>query len=231
MASGDVWAVVPAAGLGTRMGDGTRKQFRMLGGAPVLIRSLQALEPVVDGIVVAVREHEVNTVLEMIAAYPSLRNTVASVVSGGDSRQDSVARGIAHVPESIGLVLVHDAVRPFVSPEAVREVADAIRQTGAAALAVPVADTLRAGGEGKFGETVDRTDLWRMQTPQGARRDLLADALARAQREGLVATDEVGALTHAGVAVTIVDGDERNIKLTRPDDWALAEAIWAQRSR
>lgn len=231
MASGDVWAVVPAAGLGTRMGDGTRKQFRMLGGAPVLIRSLQALEPVVDGIVVAVREHEVNTVLEMIAAYPSLRKIVASVVSGGDSRQDSVARGIAHVPESIGLVLVHDAVRPFVSPEAVREVADAIRQTGAAALAVPVADTLRAGGEGTFGETVDRTDLWRMQTPQGARRDLLADALARAQREGLVATDEVGALTHAGVAVTIVDGDERNIKLTRPDDWALAEAIWAQRSR
>ncbi|MEL6615138.1 MAG: 2-C-methyl-D-erythritol 4-phosphate cytidylyltransferase [Bacteroidota bacterium] len=230
MASGDVWAVVPAAGLGTRMGEGARKQFRMLGGEPVLVRSLRVLASVVDAVVVAVREVEVKAVRGMLSDVEDLRDAVHAVVAGGDSRQASVARGLDAVPKSAVIVLVHDAVRPFVTPEAVRAVAEAVREHGAAALAVPVADTLRAGRDGAFGETVDRSGLWRMQTPQGARRDLLADALARAQQEGLVATDEVGALTRAGVEVAIVDGDERNLKLTRPADWALAEAIWAQRS-
>lgn len=240
-----VWFVVPAAGVGSRMGGGPgapAKQFRSLGGAPVLVRTLHALAPEASGgIVVAVGEHEV----EGVQALLSEPLSAVRVVVGGASRQASVARGVAATPEAAGVVLVHDAVRPFVTREAVRAVTAAVRETGAAALAVPVADTLRraaadtASGEGpadssargRFAETVDRAGLWRMQTPQGARRDLLARALAQAAADGLDATDEVGALQHAGIPVALVPGDERNIKLTRPADWALAEALWAQRER
>ena len=100
-----------------------------------------------------------------------------------------------------------------------------VRLNGAAAAAVRVADTLRAGGDGPlFGATVPRDGLWAMQTPQGARRDWLLRAAANAA--GHVATDEVGLLQHAGHPVWIVEGDARNVKITRPSDWALAEALW-----
>lgn len=227
MASGDVWAIVPAAGLGTRMGEGQRKQFRSLGGVPVLLRSLETLAAEVDGIVVVVRETEIRDVADMVDE--PLAEAVRAIVPGGATRQASVARGLAAVPESVAIVLVHDAVRPFVTREAVRHVIDTIRTSGAAALAVPVADTLRRGQDRVFSGTVDREGLWRMQTPQGARRETLVLALAEASRYGRVATDEVGALESIGVDVTIVDGDERNLKLTRPADWALAEALWSQR--
>lgn len=227
MASGDVWVVVPAAGHGTRMGGDRKKQFRLLGGQPVLVRTLEALAASVDGIVVAVGEAETASVQTMLSQTPSLVETPVHVVVGGATRQASVARGLQAVPGGVPVVLVHDAVRPFVRPEAVQAVADAVAARGAAALAVPVADTLRRGGGDAFGQTVEREGLWRMQTPQGARREFLVAALEQAERDGLEATDEVGALSHAGHEVAIVDGDERNIKLTRPADWALGLAIWA----
>ncbi|HIL58119.1 MAG TPA: 2-C-methyl-D-erythritol 4-phosphate cytidylyltransferase, partial [Rhodothermales bacterium] len=167
MARDEAWAVVPAAGSGTRMGggpDAPAKQFRTLGGQPVLVRSLEALAaaPEVRGAVVVVAAHEVARVHQRLASSPAAA-FVRAVVAGGDTRQASVARGVAAVPASVPVVIVHDAVRPFVRPADVSAVVRAVVEHGAAALAVPVADTLRQSDGKTFGATVPREALWRMQ--------------------------------------------------------------------
>lgn len=234
MTTDQTWAVVPAAGVGSRMGGEAgdpAKQFRELDDAPILVHTLRALAsaPGVTGLVVVVGEEEVEPVRQRLSKDAPLADALKAVVAGGATRQASVARGVARVPDEVGIILVHDAVRPFVRAEDIEAVIQAVRASGAAALAVPVADTLRRGASGRFEATVDREGLWRMQTPQGSRREVLADALARAEREGWTATDEVGVLQRMGAAVALVEGDERNIKLTRPSDWLLAQALWAHR--
>ena len=204
------------------------KQFRVLGGEPVLVHSLAALAacPLLEGAVVVVPSSEVESVRQSLSAS-RVAGFVREVVVGGETRQRSVSNGVAASPADVPFILVHDAVRPFVHTDDIAAVVRAIQATGAAGLAVPVADTLRQSDGQTFAQTVDREGLWRMQTPQGARRALLLDALAQAEREGWQGTDEVGLLQRAGVHVTLVPGDERNIKLTRPADWRLAEALWA----
>ena len=218
-----VAVIVPAAGLGSRMG-GRPKQFRMLGNAPLLVQTLRAFAGVeeVETVVVAVPEKEVNVVEELLAQF----GLIAQVVVGGATRQASVGEGLGAVGQTTEVVLVHDAVRPFISVTPIREIIKAIHEHGAAAVAVPVVDTLRRGADTVFGKTVDREGLFRMLTPQGARTDLLVQAHAKAKAEGFVGTDEVEVLQHAGVHVHLVLCDERNIKLTRPSDWRLADALW-----
>ncbi len=219
--------MLPAGGSGSRMGGGPddpAKQFRNLGGAPVLVQTLRAFarHPDVERAVVVVPAGEEAEVARRLAGY----DLSAAVVGGGPTRQASVANGVRALPASVDLVLVHDAVRPFVAADVIARVIEASRTWGAAAAAVPLADTLRQGGDGPlFGETVPRAGLWAMQTPQGARRDWLERAFANAA--GFLATDEVGLLQRAGHPVRIVEGDTRNVKLTRPSDWALARALWA----
>ena len=223
MTGGAVGVVLPAGGAGTRMGGETPKQFRELGGAPVVVQTLRAFaRSGLGAAVVVVPAGEEAATGDLLATH----GVQASVVAGGPTRQASVAHGVAALPPSVDLVLVHDAVRPFVSQAVISRVVAAAREGGAAAAAVPVADTLRRGGAGPlFGETVPRDGLWAMQTPQAARRDWLSRAAANAGRT--VATDEVGLLQAAGYPVRIVEGDARNVKLTRPSDWALAQALWA----
>ena len=217
-----VGVVLPAGGAGRRMGGDVPKQFRVLGGAPVLVQTLRAFaRHGLDAAVVVVPAGEEGATADLLREH----SAEAAVVAGGPTRQASVANGVAALPAEVDLVLAHDAVRPFVSQAVIARVVEAARQGGAAAAAVPVADTLRQGGAGPlFGETVQRDGLWAMQTPQGARRDWLARAAANAGRT--VATDEVGLLQSAGYPVRIVEGDARNVKLTRPSDWLLAEALW-----
>lgn len=220
-----VGVVVPAGGSGSRMAEAGAppKQFRRLGDAPVLVQTLRAFHrhPAVDVAVVVVPEGEEAATRALLAEH----DAEADVVAGGPSRQASVANGVQALPASVRTVLVHDAVRPFVSQSVIASVVQAVLAHGAAAAALPVADTLRQGGGGPlFGATVPRDGLWAMQTPQGARRDWLVRAAANAG--GHLATDEVGLLQHAGHPVWIVEGDARNTKLTRPSDWRLAEALW-----
>ena len=222
-----VGVVLPAGGLGSRMAEAGRpaKQFRLLGGAPVVVQTLRAFarHPGVGPAVVVVPAGEEDETRARLAAH----GAQAAVVAGGADRQSSVARGVAALPAAVATVLVHDAVRPFVTESVIDDVIDAVQRHGAAAAAVPVADTLRQGGSGPlFGETVPREGLWAMQTPQAAHRDWLARAAANAA--GFVATDEVGLLQHAGHSVWIVEGDARNVKLTRPADWRLAQALWPE---
>ena len=220
-----VGVVLPAGGSGSRMAEAGAppKQFRRLGGAPVLVQTLRAFHrhPAVDVAVVVVPVGEEAATRALLAEY----GAEADVVTGGASRQASVAHGVRALPPAVRTVLVHDAVRPFVSQAVIASVLQAVLAHGAAAAALPVADTLRQGGRGPlFGTTVPREGLWAMQTPQGARRDWLVRAAAKAA--GHLATDEVGLLQHAGHPVWIVEGDARNTKLTRPSDWKLAEALW-----
>lgn len=217
--------VLPAAGAGLRMG-GSSKQYRLLGGAPVLVQTARAFagHPDCGPLVVVVPADRVDETADLLAGY----GVEARAVAGGTSRQASVRRGVEALPPGVTHVLVHDAVRPFVTADRIAAVARATRASGAAALAVPVADTLRRADGDRFGATVDRDGLWAMQTPQGARRDWLLDASAASPDE---ATDEVGLLQAAGHAVALVEGDARNLKLTRPSDWPLAEALWASRGQ
>lgn len=215
--------VLPAAGTGTRMG-GEKKQFRLLGDAPVIVQTVRAFERIaaVKEIIVVAPSDDLQETRELLGTYC----LTAEVVEGGDTRQESVGNGLAAVSDESEIVLVHDAVRPFISAGQIQTIVREISASGAAGIAVPVADTLRKGEGGKFSHTTDRTGLFRMLTPQGASKELLDRAHREAVPDGFVGTDEVELLQRAGATVSLVLGDERNIKITRPSDWSLAEALW-----
>ena len=170
-----VGVLLPAGGSGLRLG-GQRKQFRLLGDAPVLVQTARAFagHPDVAAVVVVAPAPDVADVGRMLAEF----GVVAAVVAGGASRAASVACGLAALEAHVEIVLVHDAVRPFVSADLVERVVAAVRAHGAAAAAVRVSDTLRRGAGLVYAETVERDGMWAMQTPQGARRDLLEAAYA-----------------------------------------------------
>jgi 2-C-methyl-D-erythritol 4-phosphate cytidylyltransferase len=220
-----VAVLVPAAGQGRRLG-GTPKQFRTLGEHPLLVQVLLLFEqhPAVGHVVVAAPSGRHEAVRDRLQAEGL--GTLTAVVRGGEHRQASVRHALRAVPDPVDTVLVHDAARPFVSAAQIRAVVQSIREHGAAALAVPVADTLRRGDEEAFGDTMPRDDLYRMQTPQGARRGWLEDAHRQAAADDVVATDDVALIRRIGHDVHRVSGSRRNFKITTPEDWALAQHLW-----
>lgn len=223
--AGRVAVLVPAAGQGTRMG-GERKQLRLLGGKPLVVQTLLVFDrhPSMDLLVVAAPAAELEALRARLGTAGL--HKLHAVVAGGATRQESVAAALAAVPGDVDVVLVHDAVRPFVDPGDVTAVLAAVREHGAAALAIPVTDTLRRGRGDVFAGTVPRSGLFRMQTPQGCRRDWFDAAHAEAQRTGYQATDDVDLVQQLGHPVRIVPGSTRNIKITTPDDWELAGLLW-----
>lgn len=225
----EVAVVIPAAGSGKRLG-GMRKQFRVLGDAPLLVQTLRVFEvhPEIDKIVLAAPAEDAET---LFAEFRSAGITkLVSVVPGGETRQASVMRALKALPETAVIVLVHDGVRPFVSSEAITRTIAAVEAHGAASLAIEVADTLRRGEGGFFADSIDRTGVYRMQTPQGFRRSLLIDAYDRAAAENWEATDDVEVVRSCGHRVAIVPGDDLNIKITSPADWELAQFVWRERT-
>lgn len=226
-------AVVPAAGRGARMGGHIPKQYLSLGGVPVLIHSLRILEavPAVQHIILAVSESERAYCNEEIIARYRLTKVV-KVIAGGERRQDSVRHGLQEVQDGAEIVLVHDAVRPFITRELVERVITRALETGAAIAAIPMRDTIkRVGANALIEATVDRGQLWLAQTPQAFRTDLLRQAHHKAQRERFHATDDAQLLEWMGVGVAVVDGSEENMKITRPQDLAIGEAILAARQK
>jgi 2-C-methyl-D-erythritol 4-phosphate cytidylyltransferase len=230
-----VAVLVPAAGEGRRLG-GPRKQFRTLGDRPLLAQVLLAFErhPAVGPLIVAVPEPHVQEVSDRLQAEGL--STLGAVVSGGDSRQASVRHALRAVPGPVDIVLVHDAVRPFVRDEEITTVVREARAHGAASLAMPVADTLRRADDEVFGDTVPRQGLYRMQTPQGFRRAWLEEAhrqAAQADASGhdhRPATDDVGLVRRTGRDVHLVAGHRGNFKITTPGDWQMAQQLWAARA-
>ena len=232
------WAIVVAAGEGKRMREGPfargpRKPFVELAGRPILLRTLDAIarSGSVERTVVAVAAEDLAAAEELIAPERD-RLLVAAIVEGGARRQDSVARALAVVPEEIELVAVHDGARPLVEPELFDRALGAAGRTGAACVSLPVGETLKrveegAGSPPMIGETVDRSRLWAAQTPQAFRRADLARLLGEADREGIDLTDDAQAFDRSGLPVEAVPGSPRNIKITTPEDLAMAEAILA----
>ncbi len=215
------------------MGHATPKQFLTLGGQPLLVHSLRALDAsdAIAAIVLAVPPSETDYCrTEIVSRYGFKK--VQQVVAGGEERQDSVRLGLEAVGADADIVLVHDAVRPFLTADMIARVVAAAAKHGAAIVAIPMRDTVkRVGAGGLIEETVDRKPLWLAQTPQAARRALLQDAHRKAQQEGFRGTDEAQLIERMGHRVAIVEGSTENIKVTRPEDLMIGEAILAGRKK
>ena len=222
-----VSAIIPAAGLGLRMGSDIPKQFLLLDGKPILHYTLSVLEQCseVDEVVLVVSEKEVMQAQQQIqVSYPK----VTQVVLGGKERQDSVYNGWRSLDPGTEIVVVHDGVRPFVPPDLISETIGAARDFGAAITAIPVSDTIKkVSADGRVERTVDRTGLWRVQTPQTFRYSLLGEAFQKAQADGFYGTDEGSLIEHLGKEVKVVPGSELNIKITRSEDLVLGKKIAA----
>lgn len=216
--------LVLAAGRGERLGGTTPKGFVRLRGRTLLERSVAAM----------LAAPEVDCVQPVVPAA-QLRDggrlglpddpRILTPIPGGAERQDSVALGLAALPASVVWVAVHDAARCLVAPGDVSRVIAAARADGAALLAVPAHDTIKRVRDGRVVETPPRHECWAAQTPQVFRADLLREALAKARAEGVVGTDDAQLVERLGVAVRVVEGSARNLKITRPEDLLLAERL------
>lgn len=223
-------AVVPAAGRGERLGPGAPKALREVGGTPMLVHAVRALAQArsVDLVVVAAPPSELGDVRSLLASFDVPAQV--EVVAGGDTRQQSVFRALAALPDDVDVVLVHDAARPLAPSELADSVVTAVRGGADAVVPVlPVVDTVKRVDPDTdvVVETVDRGVLRAVQTPQGFRRTVLARAHAHA---GTVdATDDAGLVEALGLQVRVVPGHPEAFKVTRPLDLVLAEAVVSRR--
>lgn len=225
MPPGIVTAVVLAAGSGRRLGADMPKQFLVLGDRPMLHHSLAVLESCaqVAGIVVALPIGDTSD----LPGFPK----IAARVEGGATRQSSLQNALARLPAPTGTVLVHDAARPLVDQPLIERLLASLDQSCDGVIpAIPMEDTIKkVSGDRLVEHEVDRTGIWRVQTPQVFRAHVLKDALAQAVASGLESTDCSQMLTGAGYRVRVVEGDPLNFKVTRAADLWLAEQILAAR--
>jgi 2-C-methyl-D-erythritol 4-phosphate cytidylyltransferase len=236
-----VAVILPAAGLGTRMGRtsaetaGTsRKQFMLLDGSPILLHTVRkfAASGRVSEIVIALRREDLEAVGDLLRR--EIRNKPVRVVEGGNSRQESVERALAAVNPDTELVAVHDAVRPFIDLDIIEKAIDEAHEHGAAIVGIVPTDTVKqvSGAQAtgtKIRSTISRERLVLAQTPQVFRYDLLKQAFEAARRDGFVGTDESSLVERLEqVEVRVVMGSDRNIKITKPGDMDLARLFLEQ---
>lgn len=217
--------MIVAAGRGVRCGEGRRKQFRELGGVPVVERACAPFREC-DGV------HSVVLVVpeDVVEDPPAWLEAAADhLVPGGESRQESVRRGLAAVAGETTTILVHDGVRPFVSADLIGRVLRAARE-GAVVPVLPMVDTVKVVDErGRVVRTIPRGRLRRAQTPQGFPSEMLRAAHRAAAREGRVATDDASLCEAAGQSVRTVRGEPQNVKLTTTEDFAYARWLLDRR--
>jgi 2-C-methyl-D-erythritol 4-phosphate cytidylyltransferase len=224
-----IYAIVPAGGLGERMGSRWPKQYLRLGSVPILVATLRALAGArsLHRIVVAVPAAHVEATRCLLARRRVPK--ILDVVAGGADRQDSVWRALQRVPEDARSIVVHDAVRPFVTAALVERVL-AAGAGGAATCGMPVRETVKRVADGVIEETVERRGLWLTQTPQVFSRALLWEAHEKARRDGFAGTDDAVLVERLGMTVAMVLGLPQNLKITTPEDLRTARA-WARSRR
>ncbi len=224
----DVGVVVVAAGRGLRAGAGLAKQFRPIGGVPMLLRSLRPflMHPAVHTVVAVVPAEVAAELPDWLAPLAGER---LRVVAGGTERLDSVEAGVAACGTDVDVILVHDGARPFVDAGVIGAVIAEARTGRGAVAAVPLHDTLKSSttgpGPARILGTVPREGLWRAQTPQGFPRTMLVSAIAAARREGRGATDDAALCEAIGAPVTLIEDLTTNFKITSAADFVLAEAV------
>lgn len=215
--------VILAAGSSSRMGQD--KIMHPIGDLPVIVHTLRAFDPLpeVDEVIVVTREDLVPEIAGLCKVFDLQK--VKKVVRGGASRVESARIGTLETERDAVLIAVHDAARPFVTEEVIRAAILRAAETGAAAPAIPVKDTIKVAHDGLVEYTPDRTALFAVQTPQVFDASLLRAALQKALDDGAEVTDDCSAVERLGMKVSLTAGNERNFKLTTPVDLALAELM------
>ncbi len=218
----NVTAIIAAAGAGRRMKSDRPKQLLTLDDTPILIYTIRKFNAcrLINRILVAAPKEAVDEVRKLVAGAGFSKPV--SVVQGGARRQDSVAVAMQHLGPDTTIVAVHDAVRPFVKVEEIEAVVLEAHKVGAAVLAIPIVDTVKQIRKDVIDSTLTREHLVLAQTPQVFRVEVLREAFERAKRDEYYGTDESSLVERLNLSVSVVRGSERNIKITRPDDLALA---------
>ena len=219
-----VGAIIPAAGRGKRIGASVPKQFLEIQGKPLLHHTLTVFASckLIDYVVLVMPRADVD---EMGEDWLNKYEIVREVVVGGEQRQDSVYNGFNSLEEGTDIVVVHDGVRPFTTPQMITATVEAAQEHGAAITAIPVSDTVKQAADGFVKQTVPRDGLWRVQTPQAFQRGLLQQAFKKAKKDSYYGTDEGSLVEYLGERVKIVPGSELNIKITRKEDLVLGESL------
>ncbi len=210
------------------MGGGTPKQFLSLEGVPIFIHTLRkfAASNVIDGIFLALRPEDMDRARKDIDRERFSKPV--RLVAGGASRQETVGRALAEAPATTEMVVVHDAVRPFVELDLIQRVVEAARQHGAAVLGIPSVDTVKQVEQQIIRGTIPRERIVLAQTPQAFRFNLIREAFARAEADGFYGSDESSLVERLDHTVTVLMGSDRNIKITKPSDLPLARLYIAQ---
>lgn len=222
-----VTVIVPAAGRGMRMREDISKQYLPLAGKPILAHTLVVLEQcrAIDEVILAVRGNDIAHCREEVVEKFALKKA-KEIIAGGERRQDSVYNALKMIKANCDLVLIHDSVRPFITEEIVLRTIEEAELHGAVAAAVPITDTIKQGdGDGFVKRTLNRDELWSIQTPQGFEYDLIRKAYSKAHEDGFYGTDDASLVERIGHPVKIIEGSLENIKITTPEDLIIAEAI------
>ncbi len=216
-------AVIVAAGSASRMG-GIDKVMAPLGGEPMIVKTARAFQQcdAIKEIVIVTRQDLLIPVMDLCHAF----DKVKMVLVGGSSRQESVAKGLNALSDKVKLAAIHDGARPLVSWQVIDRTVRAANTYGAAAPGIPVKDTIKVVRGGIIAQTPDRSQLQAVQTPQVFDIDLLKAAMKKAEEDGAQVTDDCSVVERIGMSVRMVEGDERNIKVTTPLDLKIAELFW-----
>jgi 2-C-methyl-D-erythritol 4-phosphate cytidylyltransferase len=219
--------IIAAAGKGTRMNIDINKQYIDICGMPMLARTIKVFEDCrhIDEIILVVNSGDIVYCKKDIVEYFGF-NKVKTLVAGGSDRQGSVFQGLKEVNKNTGIVLIHDGARPFIKEESIIKSIRAAEEFGASCVAVPVKDTIKySDSEGFINQTLDRSILWSIQTPQTFKFELILKAHEKAAKDSFLGTDDAVLVERLGFKIKLVPGDYSNIKITTQEDIVIAEAI------
>ena len=226
-------AIIPAGGFGKRMQGRLSKQYLPVEGKPILAHTLSIfqLSPDIDEIVLITPDEDVQAVGKMILE-PGRMTKVRHVLAGGKQRQDSVRNGLGAIGDDVDIVLIHDAVRPFITGDVIHRVVREAEKYGAVTVGMPVKDTVkRVDQEGWILETLNRQVLWMTQTPQAFKRSVIQAAYRRADDDQFYGTDDASLVERMGFRVKMIEASYENIKITTPEDLLLAEILIKRQGR
>ena len=218
--------IVPVAGKGKRFGGEIPKQFYELAGQPIILHTIKNMmtSPLISGGVIVCGAEDIKMMEDIFSSIQGFQEKFI-IVFGGDKRQNSVYNGFNSIGNDVDYVLIQDGVRPFISNELIEKCIMGAKQFGSCIAAVPVSDTIKRIQDGNIIETVDRKDLYRAQTPQVFKYKILSESYKKSKKENLSFTDESSMVEWAGYEVHVVEGSDKNIKITTQNDILSAEKI------